>query len=131
MGEILMYNGAFSIPLFLTYFLSKSAKYSILLVLFMISYSVELYFQKFSTKLFHLLVLCVLLFIMLTFIYERYNETVLNELIIIFISLFIGLYYLISILKMDNNYTFNRGYLIFMTISFLYFSSLPGISNNI
>lgn len=131
MNEILMYSGFFSFPIFLSYFISKSMKFTILLCLFIISYSVELYYQKFSTKIFHLIIVCVLLFIMLTYIYERYNASILNELIIIFSSLFIAIYYLISILKMDNNYTFNRGYLAFMTVSFLYFSSLPGVSDNI
>ncbi len=131
MSDILLYNGVFSFPIFLAYFISKSVKFTIMLLLFIISYSIELYYQNFYTQIFHLIIVCILLFIMLTYIYERYNNSIINEMLIIFASLFIGMYYLISILKMDNNYRFNRGYLAFMTVSFLYFSSLPGVSDNI
>ena len=61
--------------------------------------------------------------------YEKRNVIELYEYIIISFMMMIGLYYMASILKMDINFVFNRGYLIFTGISFLYFSSLPGLSD--
>ena len=66
---------------------------------------------------------------MISFIYEKRNVIEIYEYIVIFSTMMIGLYYMASILKMDNNYIFNRGYLIFTGVSFLYFSSLPGLSD--
>ena len=65
----------------------------------------------------------------MSYMYKKSKVIDITEYIIIFITMSIGLYYLFSILRMDNNYTFNKGYLIFTGIGFLYFSSLPGLTN--
>ncbi len=116
-------------PLFLIYQLSKNTAYTLLITTFLLTYSIELYLQKFITKFIHLIVLLLILIYMISFMYEKMKLIDYYEYIIITITMIIGLYYLISILNMDNNYTFNKGYLIFTGISFLYFSSLPGLSD--
>lgn len=130
-SRILFINALYSLPLFLIYKLSKNINYTILVTTFIITYSIELYFQKFSTKIIHLIAyLCTLLF-MLSYIYENYNIIEISNLFTIFVMMMLGIYYLLSILKFDNNYTLNKGYLIFTGVSFLYFSSLPGLSDTI
>ncbi len=128
-SRILLINTLYSIPLFLIYQLSKNIAYTLLITTFILTYSIELYFQKFITKLIHLIVLFLISIYMISFMYEKMKLIDYSEYIIISITMIIGLYYLASILKMDNNYTFNKGYLIFTGISFLYFSSLPGLSD--
>ena len=120
-SRILLINTLYSIPLFLIYQLSKNIAYTLLITTFILTYSIELYFQKFITKLIHLIVLFLISIYMISFMYEKMKLIDYSEYIIISITMIIGLYYLASILKMDNNYTFNKGYLIFTGISFLYF----------
>ena len=127
--RILFINGLYSLPLFLIYKLSKNISYTLLVLMFILTYSIELYFRRFITKLIHLIVLFLILLYMISFMYEKRNVIEIYEYIVIFSTMIIGLYYIASILKMDNNYIFNRGYLIFTGISFLYFSSLPGLSD--
>lgn len=129
LSRILFINGIYSLPLFLMYKLSKNISYTILVLIFILTYSIELYFRRFITKFVHLIVLFLILLYMISFIYEKRNVIEIYEYIIIFSTMMIGLYYMASILKMDNNYIFNRGYLIFTGVSFLYFSSLPGLSD--
>jgi hypothetical protein len=129
LSRILFINGLYSLPLFLIYKLSKNISYTILVLMFILTYSVELYFRRFVTKFLHLIVLFLILLYMISFMYEKRNVIEIYEYIVIFSTMIIGLYYMASILKMDNNYTFNRGYLIFTGVSFLYFSSLPGLSD--
>ena len=129
LSRILFINGIYSLPLFLIYKLSKNISYTILVLIFILTYSIELYFRRFITKFVHLIVLFLILLYMISFMYEKRNVIEIYEYIIIFSTMMIGLYYMASILKMDNNYIFNRGYLIFTGISFLYFSSLPGLSD--
>lgn len=128
-SRIMFLNTLYSIALFLIYKLSKNISYTLLVLTFIITYSIELYFRKFITKLIHLIVLFLILIYMLSFMYEKSNVIEIYEYIIIFLTMIIGLYYIASILKMDNNLEFNRGYLIFTGVSFLYFSSLPGLSD--
>jgi len=127
--RILFINGIYSLPLFLIYKLSKNISYTLLILMFILTYSIELYFRKFITRLIHLIVLFLILVYMISFMYEKRNVIELYEYIIISFMMMIGLYYMASILKMDINFVFNRGYLIFTGISFLYFSSLPGLSD--
>jgi hypothetical protein len=129
LSHILFINGIYSLPLFLMYKLSKNISYTILVLIFILTYSIELYFRRFITKFVHLIVLFLILLYMISFMYEKRNVIEIYEYIIIFSTMMIGLYYMASILKMDNNYIFNRGYLIFTGVSFLYFSSLPGLSD--
>lgn len=130
-SRILLINTIYSLPLFLIYKLSNNIAYTLLVTTFLLTYSFELYFQKFITKLIHLIVVFLIFIYMISFIYEKMKLIDYYEYIIIIVTTFIGLYYLASILSMDNNYTFNKGYLIFTGISFLYFSSLPGLSDTI
>lgn len=126
-SRIMFINSLFSIPLFLIYKLSKNINYTILVLTFIITYSIELYFQKFLTKTIHLIAyFCILLF-MLSYIYQKYNIIEISNIFLIAIMILLSLYYLLSILRFDNNYTLSNGYLIFTSISFLYFSSLPGL----
>ena len=127
--RILFINALYSLPIFLMYRLSNSISYILLMSMFLITYSLDLYFNKFITKFIHLIVLFLILIFMISFMYKKSKIIDITEYIIIFITMSIGLYYLVSILRMDNNYTFNKGYLIFTGISFLYFSSLPGLAN--
>jgi hypothetical protein len=127
--RILFINGIYSLPLFLIYKLSKNISYTLLILMFILTYSIELYFRKFITRLIHLILLFLILVYMISFMYEKRNVIELYEYIIISFMMMIGLYYMASILKMDINFVFNRGYLIFTGISFLYFSSLPGLSD--
>jgi len=127
--RILFINGIYSLPLFLIYKLSKNISYTLLILMFILTHSIELYFRKFITRLIHLIVLFLILVYMISFMYEKRNVIELYEYIIISFMMIIGLYYMASILKMDINFVFNRGYLIFTGISFLYFSSLPGLSD--
>lgn len=127
--RILFINALYSLPIFLMYRLSNSISYILLMSMFLITYSLDLYFSKFITKFIHLIVLFLILIFMISFMYKKSKIIDITEYIIIFITMSIGLYYLVSILRMDNNYTFNKGYLIFTGISFLYFSSLPGLAN--
>ena len=129
LSRILFINGLYSLPLFLIYKLSKNISYTLLVLMFILTYSIELYFRRFVTKFLHLIVLFLILLYMISFIYEKRNVIEIYEYIVIFSTMMIGLYYMASILKMDNNYIFNRGYLIFTGVSFLYFSSLPGLSD--
>lgn len=129
LSRILFINGLYSLPLFLIYKLSKNISYTLLVLMFILTYSIELYFRRFVTKVFHLIVLFLILLYMISFMYEKRNVIEVYEYIVIFSTMMIGLYYMASILKMDNNYIFNRGYLIFTGVSFLYFSSLPGLSD--
>ena len=128
LSRILFINGLYSLPLFLIYKLSKNISYTLLVLMFILTYSIELYFRRFVTKFLHLIVLFLILLYMISFIYEKRNVIEIYE-YVIFSTMMIGLYYMASILKMDNNYIFNRGYLIFTGVSFLYFSSLPGLSD--
>jgi len=128
-SEILFINGLYSLPLFLIYKLSQNIPYILLVISFILSYSFDLYFRKFITKLIHIIVLCLILIFMVSYMYKNSNVIEIYEYLVISFFMLIGLYYFVSILKMDNNYTFNKGYLIFTGISFLYFSSLPGLSN--
>lgn len=126
-SRIMFINSLFSIPLFLIYKLSKNINYTILVLTFIITYSIELYFQKFLTKTIHLITyFCILLF-MLSYIYQKYNIIEISNIFLIAIMILLSLYYLLSILRFNNNYTLSNGYLIFTSISFLYFSSLPGL----
>jgi len=129
LSRILFINGLYSLPIFLIYKLSKNISYTLLVLMFILTYSIELYFRRFVTKFLHLIVLFLILLYMISFIYEKRNVIEIYEYIVIFSTMMIGLYYMASILKMDNNYTFNKGYLIFTGVSFLYFSSLPGLSD--
>ena len=130
-SRIMLINALYSLPIFLMYKLSSNIYYVILITLFMITHSFDMYFQTFFTKSIHLIVfLCTLLF-MIIYLYEKSNVIDYIEYFIISITLAISIYFLISILKKDNNYTLNRGYLIFSGVSFLYFSSLPGLSDTI
>lgn len=130
-SRIMLINALYSLPIFLMYKLSSNIYYAILITLFMITHSFDMYFQTFFTKSIHLIVfLCTLLF-MIIYLYEKSNVIDYIEYFIISITLTISIYFLISILKKDNNYTLNRGYLIFSGVSFLYFSSLPGLSDTI
>lgn len=130
-SRIMLINALYSLPIFLMYKLSSNIYYAILITLFMITHSFDMYFQTFFTKSIHLIVfLCTLLF-MIIYLYEKSNIIEYVEYFIISITLAISIYFLISILKKDNNYTLNRGYLIFSGVSFLYFSSLPGLSDTI
>lgn len=130
-SRIMLINALYSLPIFLMYKLSSNIYYAILITLFMISHSFDMYFQTFFTKSIHLIIfLCTLLF-MIIYLYEKSNIIEYVEYFIISITLAISIYFLISILKKDNNYTLNRGYLIFSGVSFLYFSSLPGLSDTI
>lgn len=130
-SRIMLINALYSLPIFLMYKLSSNIYYAILITLFMITHSFDMYFQTFFTKSIHLIVfLCTLLF-MIIYLYEKSNVIDYIEYFIISITLAISIYFLISILKKDNNYTLNRGYLIFSGVSFLYFSSLPGLSDTI
>lgn len=128
-SEILFINGLYSLPLFLIYKISQNIPYILLVISFILSYSFDLYFRKFITKLIHIIVLCLILIFMISYMYKNSNIIEIYEYLIISFFMLIGLYYFVSILKMDNNYTLNKGYLIFTGISFLYFSSLPGLSN--
>ncbi len=128
-SRIMFLNTLYSLALFLIYKLSKNISYTLLVLTFIITYSVELYFRKMVTKIIHLIVLLLILIYMLSFMYEKSNIIEIYEYIIVFSTMIIGLYYMASILKMDNNFEFNRGYLIFTGVSFLYFSSLPGLSD--
>lgn len=128
-ARIMFINTLYSLPLFITYKLSKNISYTLLVMTFILTYSIELYYRKFITKLIHLIVLVLILIYMISFMYEKKNVIEIYEYIIIFLTMMIGLYYMASIYKMDNNYTYNKGYLIFTGISFLYFSSLPGLSD--
>ena len=127
--RILFINALYSLPIFLMYRLSNSISYILLLSMFLITYSLDLYFNKFITKFIHLIVLFLILIFIMSYMYKKSKVIDITEYIIIFITMSIGLYYLFSILRMDNNYTFNKGYLIFTGIGFLYFSSLPGLTN--
>lgn len=129
LSRILFINGLYSLPIFLIYKLSKNISYTLLVFMFILTYSIELYFRRFVTKFLHLIVLFLILLYMISFMYEKRNVIEIYEYIVIFSTMMIGLYYMASILKMDNNYTFNKGYLIFTGVSFLYFSSLPGLSD--
>lgn len=129
LSRILFINGVYSLPLFLIYKLSKNVSYTLLVLMFILTYSIELYFRRFVTKFLHLIVLFLILLYMISFMYEKRNVIEIYEYIVIFSTMMVGLYYMASILKMDNNYTFNKGYLIFTGVSFLYFSSLPGLSD--
>ncbi len=129
LSRILFINGLYSLPIFLIYKLSKNISYTLLVFMFILTYSIELYFRRFVTKFLHLIVLFLILLYMISFMYEKRNVIEIYEYIVIFSTMMIGLYYMASILKMDNNYTFNKGYLIFTGISFFYFSSLPGLSD--
>ena len=128
-SRIMFLNTLYSMALFLIYKLSKNISYTLLVLTFILTYSVELYFRRTVTKIIHLIVLLLILIYMLSFMYEKSNVIEIYEYIIIFLTMLIGIYYMASILKMDNNFEFNRGYLIFTGVSFLYFSSLPGLSD--
>ena len=125
--RILFINGIYSLPLFLIYKLSKNISYTLLILMFILTYSIELYFRKFITRLIHLILLFLILVYMISFMYEKRNVIELYEYIIISFMMMIGLYYMASILKMDINFVFNRGYLIFTGISFLYFSNTSNV----
>ena len=91
--RILFINGIYSLPLFLIYKLSKNISYTLLILMFILTYSIELYFRKFITRLIHLIVLFLILVYMISFMYEKRNVIELYEYIIIsFISLVIKLY---------------------------------------
>lgn len=130
-SRIMLINALYSLPIFLMYKLSSNIYYAILITLFMITHSFDMYFQTFFTKSIHLIVFLCTLFFMIIYLYEKSNIIEYVEYFIISITLAISIYFLISILKKDNNYTLNRGYLIFSGVSFLYFSSLPGLSDTI
>jgi len=130
-SRILFINGVYSVPLFLMYQLSQSTYFTFLITSFIITYSIELYFQRFGTKLLHLIVFLLVFLFMMSYLYEKMKVIEYSEYFIILTTLAIGIYYLVSILKLDNNYTFNKGYLLFTGVSFLYFSSIPGLSDTI
>jgi hypothetical protein len=131
MSYILFLNAINSIPLFLMYMISKSLNYSLLISTFILSHSVDLYFQRFITKSIHLVVLLIILITMTSYMYEKYRYITFSEIVVIFTTMMIGLYFLLKIIKRGNNYVLNNGYIIFTGISFLYFSSLPGIVDSI
>ena len=109
LSRILFINGLYSLPIFLIYKLSKNISYTLLVFMFILTYSIELYFRRSVTKFLHLIVLFLILLYMISFMYEKKNVIEIYEYIVIFSTMMIGLYYMAHILKMDNNYTFNKG----------------------
>jgi len=130
-SRIMLINALYSLPIFLMFKLSGSIYFSILITTFIITHSLDLYFNTFFTKTIHLIVFMCTIIFMITFLYEKSKVIEYIEYFVILTTLSIALYYLASIIKIDNNYILNKGYLIFTGISFLYFSSLPGLSDTI